>query len=115
MEYDANIKDSSIYSWADNPDDHNGSRYITVSIYDDLVIPVPVKKGYIFKGWNIMVFEAGRHDASYHYEPFFRGYDSVPVKKVLEFMDSLSRPRKEFWDYTMTAQKRFKPEWEKAN
>lgn len=115
MEYDVNIKDSSIYSWADNPDDHNGSRYITVSIYDDLVIPVPVKKGYIFKGWNIMVFEAGRHDASYHYEPFFRGYDSVPVKKVLEFMDSLSHPRKEFWDYIMTAQKRFEPEWEKAN
>ena len=115
MEDEEDIKDRSIYSWADNPDDHNGSRYITVSIYDDLVIPVPVKKGYVFKGWNIRVFEAGRHDAGGHYEPFFDGYDSVPVKEVLDFMNSLYRPRKEFWDYIHIATNQFYPEWEKAN
>ena len=115
MEYDVNINDSSIYSWADNPDDHNGTRYVTASIYEDLVLPVPVRKGYIFKGWNIMVFEAGRHDAAYHYEPFFRGSDRIPVKEVLDFMDSLSRPPQEFWDYDICGLIQFEPEWEKAN
>ena len=115
MEDEEDIKDRSIYSWADNPDDYKGYRYITVSIYDNLVLPVPVRKGYVFKGWNIRVFEAGRHDAGGHYEPFFHGYDSVPVKEVLDFMNSLYRPRKEFWDYIHIATNQFYPEWEKAN
>lgn len=101
-------------NWADAPDNPEEIREVTVSIYEDLELPVPVREGYVFKGWNVLVWEAGRHDACYHNTPFFWGRTSVSVKEAEEFLESLYKPMQEFWDYAFSPTHRFVPEWEKA-